>query len=850
MPTDRFADSLIAQGVWQWKWQRMLLGKYHRTGDTVDGYDPDYRYLVAHSLYSPRKFRSLLAFEQDPPTTEDVPLSEFVGAGLDFYVYMSMGSIRTTYSRIATEDRFSLKTCELPGGALEVRCTVIPPTEAAVPGIPGGDLTLHQYGFGGWGPLRFNLLHLPVFLRVSSDDVAQLLAVFDRIQASTLLLRLIHSFPRKEKLARQVVGGSSYVSRTATDEYFAAEIPGFLTVRKSIPSTIRVLVASDIHIAEANDIIENNGIGQPPGTPGVLDNLYCNQNTQARHLVEAARQHWERGEVDYVILNGDIIDYALKDSIDYTINLHPNRGFIEEPRAFRLGSQFFNMRAVALGDDTMTGDDWVTEYVQPTLDFAGIGANWGDEVPGPPSFFAGEAQDPDVANWNRVMALFAKLRDDPLASNWGQANKILQPMVDCVPTFLVPGNHDRIVCGYDLAGTSCAKYRAFFDAIAVSIANDAPALTSYKLALARAYSWLDRDAAVQKVKDEVEEEAPACERGEHFAHLGLSAAQARSYDDNVRKLKSNFRTFLGLFHEESALSQINDIPQQPSTGGSSLRGGLGYGSRLVPFSGEQKSGAVRFAFFDDGPNWNLLENPTPWVQGFPAEVGKEPAAISQFRRWREHSDHDKETLIGFLHAPLFSLYGPHNGRHAPGASKLSDAKRPLIFKHGWMEFMKLSMPWVQSLSGITPTEKKRDRPLLLMSGHSHWKHTYSLFGYDAAEQYYYEYGNGLLSSPTDRTGLHEIAEDHGFLGAYDWWHHPQGRRAEGTARTLVLHSGCVGPIPGPDYDEDSRGKVTTGTWYVPPEQAQGYYILTIDQGVVTKIEWKSLWYKDPWPAPG
>ena len=71
-------------------------------------------------------------------------------------------------------------------------------------------------------------------------------------------------------------------------------------------------------------------------------------------------------------------------------------------------------------------------------------------------------------------------------------------------------------------------------------------------------------------------------------------------------------------------------------------------------------------------------------------------------------------------------------------------------------------------------------------------------------------------------------------------------------RSLLVTTGCIGPRPpgeckfGPfgtiermDYGDESMG-------FTPPEERQGYHIVTVDSnlGVVSKIDWIRMWYRD------
>jgi len=69
-----------------------------------------------------------------------------------------------------------------------------------------------------------------------------------------------------------------------------------------------------------------------------------------------------------------------------------------------------------------------------------------------------------------------------------------------------------------------------------------------------------------------------------------------------------------------------------------------------------------FAFFNSGPSWNMLVNPSPWLRGFPDPVSRKGDEINksiiQIEKWRKKKD---DMLVIFMHSPPLNRIFPHTG---------------------------------------------------------------------------------------------------------------------------------------------------------------------------------------------
>ncbi len=870
MVDERWADPLEGLSAYsiQSQWARMYLSKYHRTGRFEDGLGhPDYRYLRSTWLYDPRVYRSWYSYWDPPPgggppSTEPIVLTEHLQEGLDFYVYMSVSNLRVTYDVIKAEDKFYLYSpCEELD--IKIPCEIIDPSDSKVPGHPYGfpqeitnDLKQHQF-FYQWGSTWWNVVDLPIFLRVKPEDLEDLKTALENGEASganTFILGLTHTFPKKEKIERVQVGTTTYLRVIEDNERFSTSIDRFFTLMKELPKTIRILVASDIHVEEKADTLDNAAAGLGDSSIGA-DPRYCNRNMQARRLAQEALELWKKGKIDYAVFLGDLIDYAWKDSNVLNLNLYPNRGFAqtENSEGIEIGipyalGEFGQELPALLGEGQIQeAGDWY-EVLEEVL----LGNEATEYVPGGRTLFIGEGAG-DNDNIAKVYEVEARLRDYDNSeswelSNWSEFEEIFKPMMNCVTTYLVPGNHDRYIFGPDLLGILEDPYNAFIKTIIDDILENEPGLEGYitnvKFALIKLLTRGNHDAAVKIARSGAG--IPDWEEVEFYTERGLSINQGEKYDEDYRELTStnpsvdlNYRAFLMAFHSPGVLAGLMKVASGFSLPTGGIFTGIGAGSVELPYANRDNVRTdLRLGFFDNGPNWDTLQDATPRTRGFYWEKKREEAPpIANFRMWRN----SPENLIIFMHAPPICHYGAHGG--PPLELVNLSLEFPQTFVHNFEEFLRILHPYCAT--NYAPYTVEHKNPLLVLAGHTHRRHTYSVLGTDSnVVMYKYWRGNSLIDD------LHSKYATDGWEGAYKWWVQPEQSLSlelvnRDTGRALCVHTGCVGALPCHDYDEENSDPIEPGDdSFTPFHEQQGYYIIEIVHGIVTSIEWRSLWYKD------
>jgi hypothetical protein len=759
--------------------------------------------------WDPLIYGSYIHYKNHPAPTREIFLQDYLENGLEFYVYLTMESLYVTYDFIKEHDTFLLQL-RCPKNIV-IKCRIIDP--------PNKQIKKHQIVSPWTSYGSFPGLALPIYLRIEREELNQLQEVFndDNYNMNTLLLSLKYTYPLEKKNVRKTINDVEYVDVESTGHLGTLWYENLFTLREKVPDVIRVLVASDFHVAERN----KKYLGESPPA-----GAYCDFNQQAERLKIKVKEHWKKGEIDYAVFCGDLIDFALKDdalernSDDARINLFPSPEFKDDPLPYGLGGYFYSL----------------TQLVYR--------ATHGTEEEREQARMIARSSE----NLHKIMKVLEKL-GNPEFSNWQMFNDIFKDMTVCVPTYMVPGNHDRIVFGYDLLGMNEAKFNQFVDAILSP---------TEEFFLAWGWAFALGTLGLSTVIIPSEEGPPEFEPTHHFAHIGLTESQAADFDTG-RNIQSNYRTLLAAFHAREALGGIGIVDNATFTNT------LADSSLLL----KHTKGNIRLAFFDSGPAWNLVNNTTPWCRGFPEPRKGVHPQIDRLKKWRDDDAHKDETLILFMHSGPFSVFGTsHAGPvgtdylifSAPHPENDTDEEhRHFVymndnlfygtFYHSLREMLWILAPRLKMGDGTTghshtpdydfqpETRLERERPVLVFAGHTHWRHTYSLlhnvyrdwndqitvpilYHIGSLRCVHYEFGNSILETLNSLGSLE---------AARIWWRH----------RSLVVNTGCVGPIPGLDYDEN----IGTGGWPVSrPEDSQGYYVMTIEEGVVTRIEWKSLFY--------
>jgi len=807
--------------AWRKEWDRKYCARYHRAGGDANlapkelhGLGiPDNRYLIPLFRYTPLHYRPLSEFSIDnPPEQEEIILADVLSSGLDFYVYLDLDSLLVTYDMVE-KDIFELVIpgqCIHPSQDVWIDCKIVEPDEG---------YKRHQVDHGWVYDLQN--LALPVWLRVEPNELLKIQAVFEdpANQMTTLSVALSHRF-RTQKLQEETIGAENLV-KVQGEVWVSNYREGFFVFRERRDRPVRILVASDIHIAERHDTLAHRF--------GEANPTLCNFNDQARKLAEITYDGWRTGQIDYVVFCGDIVDYVLKDSFETEVNLHPSAEYRDDPNPYGMGEYFYN--------------------------FSNLTADSGHPV------LTGENGEPDLDNLARARAVLETLADQAQLSwtNWQLFREIFQQLIRCgVPTFLIPGNHDYLVFGYDLAGWDEETFDAFIHAVIGY--SEAEKLTLLILAETLAFLTMGYFPV---------EFPPDYDPLAQHKSTGLTEAQAEAYDTDttVRKLRSNYRTLLGSFYDGSALAGMAGVGATP----------VAHYFPADSFLVKQETKSTRLGFLNTGPVWDYLANASPWLVGFPEGEKKPNPALEQLGRWRDV--HTEDGLILFMHAPPLSTFNAaqqgseyweeynillrglyagasdtpeeaatytHMGIYLDpitGKPSYNMCKQQHTFFHGWIRTLNLLAPLLQyadplyhkhpesSLYPAPETIKERSNPVLVFAGHTHWRHTYSLLrlvhpvdppDLDSARCVHYLCGNQLVkelnqtsSGSTDETRRANAAA---------WW----------TSRCLVANTGCVGPIPPAEAAEEGAQQQAAAS--------QGYYVVTIEDGVVTTISWNSLYY--------
>jgi hypothetical protein len=462
-------------------------------------------------------------------------------------------------------------------------------------------------------------------------------------------------------------------------------------------------------------------------------------------------------------------------------------------------------------------------------------------------------------------------------TNWDEFRKIFAPMTACVHTFLVPGNHDYLVFGSELAGMTPGEFSDFF--------GWEGAFGSYMLALTRG------NVVAALIVGDLAGGPPDWQDVSTCGDMGLERSEGERYDAH-RLLRCGddnaFRALLGSFWHEASLTGLRLLGGDP---------GVRADIRADPFSTwliKLEGGRfLRFGFLNTGPSWNPIINVSPWCRGFRKKDKAAERALQEFESWRKAESSKDDMFALFMHAPILNRPFPTAGIEkraliAPvlgilpldGAS--SEATRiwlpastaqgmdltqdPMFgapFHSHWglvstlcPEDVVVLVSGDDELPPPLPTyEKLRVRlcksPGLVFAGHTHWRHVYELKArvtapFEFSRWVEFVQGTDLLNT------LHEAHDP-------QWWHPPSnysafseepGQEVEHAGRSLLVTTGCVGPRPPGELTMGGGGRLEYGDeaepGYTNPRTRQGYYVTTVDtaSGRVSSVDWNSLWYLD------
>ncbi|GAG70976.1 unnamed protein product, partial [marine sediment metagenome] len=452
-------------------------------------------------------------------------------------------------------------------------------------------------------------------------------------------------------------------------------------------------------------------------------------------------------------------------------------------------------------------------------------------------------------------------------TNWEIFKKIFSKMMSCVPTYLVPGNHDYNSLGYEFTGMSPREFKDLTNAIGNDIAErESGELLDFLMPLT--FGIVSRQAIIDYF---INQERPDYNSMENYKDTGLNKAEILKYDqgpdatfdpdDNVlngnptyyRKLESNWRALLGGIWAERGVSGIYSVGGIPQ--------------RNEHFTIPKEEGSFRLAFIDQGPQWNKIKN-IGWMRGFPSHEKEPNPMLEKIIEWRNEEIYKDDFLIFFMHGPPLSI-GPISDSKTDEivsrcfkfiwGPEAEDYRDPCPSSYIWNKPNRiypgdstglevnndpnLDAPYHNNrefLMNISPLtnwgthnhttgstnlseEKIRNQPIIIFAGHSHRRHTYSLKQTIRSDDETY------MGCTHFRSGLKQLKNLNDSLYPKDWW------EAE---KSLILEVGCLGPIPPSDITEDMTDYLAVSH----PEESQGFYLVTLKDDVVTKIEWNSLWY--------
>jgi hypothetical protein len=831
MPTKEDWWSKLPSGYRQRFWERRYLddiGKINPANESiVDAigllnmrWRPD---IMGIFQWNPLEYHTFGYFRTHPCAgAGEINIETYLETGLDFYVYLCMDSLYVNYERVKENDQFILSLPQACGiqESLRMQCKIIEPSDPL--------RRKHQVVLSWDG--GFVALALPVFLRLEPEALGNISTLFEQYGMNTLMFDLRYFYPREQKFTLTDDLSHVIVESLSPDDPMQGTAvlcwPHFFTFGRA-RDEIRFLVASDIHVAERCDRIQQMGsawLPEPQG-PGRLGADYCNYNKQAKRLAQIGLKKWQQGEIDYVVLAGDLVDFSLKDTIQAQVDIKPTDKFFESPRPYGYGEPAFNLgSAISLPDSR-------------------------------PAF------EPE-ANIQRIEEVLSKLAD-LTNTNWDLFRTIFRPMLSCVHTFLVPGNHDYLIFGSELAGMEREEFDSFFGeegAFGVYLTAQSPwKRFGAFISGAQPPGWVDLST---------------------FNDMRLTGNQAREYDKG-RSLKcgdnNEFRALLGPFWSYQTLSGLYQLGDDPDLRGADVRTSI-----ISDFPIKLNGKYLRFAFLNSGPVWNQICNPSPWLCGFSNPKKETNVAISEVEKWRNNDAFKDDMLVLFMHAPPLSRRFPSPGIkeycfnfvlddiedisedekwpnseyeltniwRKPGAAQETELANDPMFGapfHNHERLIRALSP--QEARAITseghdlilPPEKKREGPVLILAGHTHWRHTYALkkFVDDQTDNPRFR-SRGWLSFDQGNELLIQLNDSHDP----GWW------KQDGAGRSLIVTTGCVGPYPPGEFKIGGGGRLEYGDeseeGYTNPRDKQGFYIVTVKRswGRVSKIEWNTLWYLD------
>lgn len=828
MPTKEEWWSMLPSGSRGSFWERRYLddiGKINPTDKSiVDAvgllnmrWRPD---MLGVQQWNPLEYHSFGYFRTHPCAgAGEINIESYLengnGNGLDFYVYLCMDSLYVNYEMIRDNDQFVLHLPQACGiqESLKIQCTI-----DALP--RKHQVVRHWDG-------SFVALALPVFLRLEAEDLNNISRLFERYSMNTLMFDLKYYYPLEQNFTLTDDLSHVIVEPVYSDDPLGTAMlrwPHFFTFGRP-REEIRFLVASDIHVADRCDKIQQMGSSWLPeseGGPGPLSLEYCNYNKQADRLAKTALEKWQQGQIDYVVLVGDLVDFVLKDTIKAKVDIKPTEKFYEEPRPFGYGETAFNLESLILLPDSR------------------------------PAF------EPDE-NIQRIEEVLSKL-SDLRNTNWEVFREIFRPMLSCVHTFLVPGNHDYLVFGSELAGMEPEEFDAFFGnegAFGMYLAANTRDKIFATLLGVQPPGWVDMST---------------------FSDMRITKNQAQEYDAG-RLLKcgnpetNDFRALLGPFGSHKALFGLNRLQDDPDLRGADVRTAP-ISDFLIKCEGKD----LRLAFLNSGPVWNQICNPSPWLCGFPNSKKGSNEAINELKKWRNNEAFQDDMLVLFMHAPPLSRRFPSAGineycywfvlddiegisedekwpnskyeltniwRKPIAAQKTELANDPMFGApfHNHEQLIRTLCPQEDiTYSEFTSTQEKiRKTPVLTFAGHTHWRHTYAL--------------KRFIDDQTDRRrfrsrGWLDFDQGNKLLTLLNDSHDPAWWKLDGTGRSLIVTTGCIGPCPVGEFKIGGDGRLEYGdesdAGYTNPRDRQGFYTVTVKKswGRVSNIVWNRMWYLD------
>jgi hypothetical protein len=154
---------------------------------------------------------------------------------------------------------------------------------------------------------KLRMLKIEMTLKVDSTSFNGVASLLNRETMNTLPLHLTHywSYRGTEQSAMEPYTGSeqNFYFNTVEEKNTKKVMnvwKDFIVVTKDNPRRIVVGIANDFHYATKNDIIHN----------AVSSSVDI--NSKVEQFAKKAYDLWRKGQLDYLILNGDMIDHLLK----------------------------------------------------------------------------------------------------------------------------------------------------------------------------------------------------------------------------------------------------------------------------------------------------------------------------------------------------------------------------------------------------------------------------------------------------------------------------------------------------------------------------------------------------------